>query len=314
MTATPRLDPARCAPSAQRRGDLRVGTAAPVAHWLLIERPGAWGRLALTESGLDPDVATRLAHRASAAGVRIQLIRRGRVAVRPSTSPSTDLAVPEPPTRRWAFVDSTRSPTRGIRWGEFADEAELLELAWDGTDGRPSTEPIFLVCTHGRHDACCALLGRPVLRALLERYPEQTWEISHVGGDRFSANLVVLPTGLYYGGLDPDSAPAVVEAYGRGLLEPEYLRGRCADPGPAQAAEHFAREYLGDQRIDAVHPVEVRPLGDATWRVRLSSTVSGNELTVEIREGRTEQAAQLTCQALRPSYARTYDLVTLRPD
>ena len=66
--------------------------------------------------------------------------------------------------------------------------------------------PILLVCTHGVHDTCCALRGRPVAAALAARWPGQVWECSHVGGDRFAPNVVVLPDGFYYGNLDPETA------------------------------------------------------------------------------------------------------------
>jgi hypothetical protein len=44
---------------------------------------------------------------------------------------------------------------------------ELLRLTWpDGGDWQPYDGPLYLVCTHGRHDRCCALRGRPVAKAL----------------------------------------------------------------------------------------------------------------------------------------------------
>ncbi|WP_218926810.1 sucrase ferredoxin, partial [Priestia megaterium] len=75
----------------------------------------------------------------------------------------------------------------------------------------PGYPPVILVCAHGRHDPCCAVRGLPVGRALGERWPEQVWECSHIGGDRFAANVVVAPDGVYYGGLDAKSAVATVE-------------------------------------------------------------------------------------------------------
>ena len=32
---------------------------------------------------------------------------------------------------------------------------------WDGSVGERGHRPVYLVCTHGGHDACCALRGRP---------------------------------------------------------------------------------------------------------------------------------------------------------
>ena len=103
-------------------------------------------------------------------------------------------------------------------------EQELLDLDLEALGaGRspglvPSDEVILCVCTHGRHDACCAEKGRPVAAALSEAYPEEAWEVSHIGGDRFAANLLVLPHGLYYGGVDAASAPRVAEATHDGRL------------------------------------------------------------------------------------------------
>ena len=126
----------------------------------------------------------------------------------------------------------------------FEDPLELLALdlaavsrgrAPDRCSGRASWEqvegPLYGVCTHGRHDACCAERGRPVCAALSELRPEQTWEVSHIGGDRFAANLVVLPEGLYYGHVEPES----VARPGR------PARGRAASTSPGSAGARPSR-------------------------------------------------------------------------
>ncbi len=87
-------------------------------------------------------------------------------------------------------------------------------------------EPVFLACTHGRHDTCCAERGRPVAAALSQTHPEVSWEVSHIGGDRFAGNVLVLPDGLYYGRVSPDTAPALVESHLSGHLTLDLLRGR----------------------------------------------------------------------------------------
>ena len=75
---------------------------------------------------------------------------------------------------------------------------------------RADADPLYLVCTHGRHDACCALRGRPVALELDRVRPGRVWETSHVGGDRFAANLLVLPTGEVYGRVLPFAASDLV--------------------------------------------------------------------------------------------------------
>lgn len=232
-------------------------------------------------------------------GVRIQVIRRPPERGRPARQ------------RRWAYVDSGSRTQPTSWWGEYAEDADLLGLALDGTQGTPSTNPILLVCTHARHDACCALYGRPVYTTLTEEYPEDTWETSHVGGDRFAANLVILPEGLYYGGLDGDSVSRVLIAHAKSLIEPSYYRGRSVHPVPTQAAEHFLREHLGEWRISAIAPIDLQPTDGARWVVRLAH-IDGAEFNVEVAASHTPALHRLTCSATHPAAARLFDLLSLR--
>ena len=304
MTAAPRPGPAgvadRCAPTAERRGDLLAGSAAPVPRWLLVEHRGPWGRDALTQSALDRAVARQLAARAARARVRVVLIRRPG---RPGTAaPGTD--------RRWAYVDS-RPGREGSWWGSWCTDQDLLEVPLERTPpGRPDPAPIYLVCTHGRHDACCAIRGRPVAATLAAARPAATWECSHVGGDRFAANLVVLPHGLYYGRLSPAAAVDVARRYETRRLDPGHLRGRSSLPAMVQAAQHHARQRLGDDRLDAFPPIAVDRLDAVTWQVELGREPA--PVTVVVRAG-TAGVAPLTCSARHPDPIRTFDLVEFRP-
>ena len=75
------------------------------------------------------------------------------------------------------------------------------------------------MCTNGRHDVCCAERGRPLYRALAEEFPEQTWECSHIGGDRFAGNAVCFPHGVYFGWLEPQDAPGTIRRYAQGAID-----------------------------------------------------------------------------------------------
>lgn len=295
----PKIDPGRCAPSARRRGDPLLATAAPVTGWLLIEAPGPWGRQALSESRFSADVAAGLLTSTGARGIRVQVIRR------PPDRSGPDRA------RRWAYVDSRPDREPASWWGEYGEDSELLDVALDGSDGLVSREPILLVCTHARHDACCALLGRPVFSALADAFPENTWETSHVGGDRFAANLVILAPGLYYGGLDADSALRVVTAHASGHIEAAYFRGRSTQPAPAQAADHYLRAHLAESRIDAVQILGVAQRGRSHWAVRLAHG-SGAQFEIEVTSTHSAAVPRLTCAATHSAAARRFDLTAIR--
>jgi hypothetical protein len=141
---------------------------------------------------------------------------------------------------------------------ELADPAELdaLDLPALGAGLRPRFgEPVrnlFLVCTNGKHNVCCARLGAPLARALRDGFGDAVWETTHLGGDRYSANMVCLPDGLYYGDLALADALTAARRYVRGEVWLERYRGRAGLPQPAQAAEHFLRAHSGTGSISAV--------------------------------------------------------------
>lgn len=271
------------------------GTAAPGAGFLLIEQPGGWGRQALTSSRLDPEVGRAVSARAIALGLRALLIRR----------PGRHRA---PARRRWAVV-SSRAGRETAWWGDFGADEELLSLPLDGSAGTPSELPFFLVCTHGRHDTCCAVEGRPVAAALERSRPGTAWECSHVGGDRFAANVVAMPHGLYYGRVTPEEAPALVDAHERGEVLPGLLRGSTTHTPAAQAAVAHARQVLGERRLDSLTPAGTIHLGDGRWQVRLRHSPRNLIATVQVTAA--ADAGYLTCHARGLAHAPHYDVVDL---
>ena len=291
-----RLDETRCSVRALARGDSPVATAPPAQRWLLIEQPGPWGRDALSESRFDADVVPGLARRSRAENVRLLLVRR----------PGDRLA---DSGRRWAYVDS-RPGREGLWWSTRAADADLLTAPWDGSVGVPATGSTYLVCTHGGHDACCALRGRPLARALPAPGPADVWECSHLGGDRFAANVLVLPHGFYYGQV-PDDGAEIVAAHARGQVALPWLRGRAGVAAPGQAAQHAARGELGLLGVDDLPVVSVRPLPGADGDVeRWSVTLAGpdGDVVAAVESHPSAEAGRLTCSATHPAHSRTWQV------
>ncbi len=136
--------------------------------------------------------------------------------------------------------------------------------------------------------------------------PKATWECSHVGGDRFAANVVALPHGLYYGRVTTTQVGDLVSAYERGRLLPALLRGRSSYSPPVQAAQQHAYAIHGEDRIDALPPVTVERLGDAAWRVRLRY---GDQLHDVVVRAERAAPARLTCSAMRDATTLVYRVV-----
>jgi hypothetical protein len=279
--------------AARARGDDLVATAPAAQRWLLIECRDAWPREALSVLG---DLAAEIVKRCAELHCRPALIRRyGRV----------DRERPQ----RWAMVD-TRPGHESTRWGELRSYHHLFDVLAGDDPGKACDEPLYLVCTHGRHDTCCAVYGRPVAAALAAMHPDRTWECSHVGGDRFAPNVVLLPHGLFYGQVPVARALELVQRYDEGLLVPRYLRGRGSLVQPVQAAQHYARAVGASYAVDGLRPLDVQELARDRWRVLLED--DGQQVTVEVAARPVTIDAALTCAAVRPGRIRQFELLEVR--
>jgi Sucrase/ferredoxin-like len=281
----------RCADVAEAAGDPMEGTAPPAQHWFLVEHPGPWAHYVLADPRLDRAAAVALDRWSRAQTGRVLLVRRPRRPVRASDP------------RRWFRVDS-RPGHEAIRTGLFTHERELADVVADPAAGDRGDGPLYLVCTHGRHDTCCAVRGRPLAAALAADQPDRTWEASHVGACRFAAAMVLLPHGVVLGAVPAADGPDVAAGYAAGLLPARGIRGRAALPPAVQAAQHHARIATGAYGVDALVPVDVRDAG-GSWHV----TFVDPEVTVVLRERRVDTDRPLTCAATRPGWLRVFDLI-----
>jgi hypothetical protein len=180
-----------------------------------------------------------------------------------------------------------------------------LGAGWEPDDSR-----YVLVCTNGRHDACCATFGRPLVRALrASRWADEVWECSHIGGDRFAGNIVLLPDSLYFGHCDGEQGERVLAAHDDGRLDLANFRGRSTFRMPEQAAEQFVRAETGLDALDAVRSVEA--LDDGRHRVTVSGPDGPAAYLVTIERTSTPSPTPLTCKGNPGASAPTFHLVEL---
>ena len=291
-----------CATLSRALSEPLYGTASRVRGWVLLEQPGPWGREAVTESRLDPDLGRALDRAAAAAHLRLLLIRRpGRGASQPHA----------------CFVAHT---SRGRRWLErrrLDDPAELLQLDMAAVVagerpgfGEEVAEPLYLVCTNGRHDRCCATYGRPLALALAAGHGELIWESSHVGGDRFAGNLVCLPDGHYFGRVGPADADRVVGLHRKGSIDLAHWRGCCTDPPVVQAAEWFARRRTGLLGVGDLDLLGRERLEGGVEAVRFGRP-GGGTLRLLLRATRSAAPRPLTDHSARPEVPVGFELLEL---
>jgi hypothetical protein len=255
-------------------------TASRIDHWLLVEYRGLWSSDALAGSGLSDQVKTRLR---ALAGER----------------PRTRLLFIRRPDRRGhdgfaVYVADSREGGERLGRLELRDHEELRALD-PFESAEPVEEPLFLVCTHGKHDRCCARYGRPLWDAVSEELDETSaWQCTHVGGDRFAGNLVVLPHGVYYGRVDRDDVGEVLDHQFSGQLALEHYRGRSCWPFAVQAAERRIRAEEGLTGLADLSLSSVRRDGGDRWTISFETRVGTREVDVAAELG---ELTQLTCNA-----------------
>jgi hypothetical protein len=230
-----------CSDASLEAGEEMIGTAPRVDYWLLVEYGQVWQSDALGASSIPTSVKERLTSIAqNTSNLRVELIKGG--------GEGEGLSF---------FV--ALSDERAPRLFKFSLDSysDLLDIdiphvlsSPDSYSAHALPSPLFLVCTHGTYDACCARLGLPLWRKLKAHGELCVWQATHVGGHRFAPNIVCLPHGIYYGRAFGEEALDLALGFKEGRLSLENLRGRSCHPREAQAAEYFLRRETGSTRID----------------------------------------------------------------
>ncbi|HZB41098.1 MAG TPA: sucrase ferredoxin [Ilumatobacter sp.] len=294
-------DSYRCADAADTRLEPMLATASQVRGWVLVEVRGAWGEDAIHCSALAEHVPPDWKDQLKRRHVRVVCIR-------------SHLRAQAEGVRLYAC--GVRRPGRGPAplWTRDVDSLVEVVAAMDdlrlhreeARGWRQVDDKVVLVCTNGRHDQCCANRGRPVIRALREtRWADRLWECSHIGGDRFAANVVVLPDSIYFGRVEPDSALPLLEAFDDGRIDLARFRGRTSLSLAEQAVEHFVRRELGIDALDAL-AIEGRD-EDGAFAVRVAERTA----RVRIRRRMVSVAEPLTCLGRPDQLVPSFSLVSI---
>ncbi|MFJ3672881.1 sucrase ferredoxin [Streptomyces sp. NPDC090106] len=273
-----------CASVSSDLGEPIAGTAATAKTWLLVEQPGPWGAHALTSSHLDPALGRGLERLAKGTGVRIALIRRpGRHADCGTATARRVYVAHTSPGNAWLHTTTLHDPRRLLDL-DFAALGRGDHRSFGAAlDGRPHTgAPLALVCTNGKRDRCCALLGRPLAAELAASGAEGVWEVTHLGGHRFSPTLLVLPYGYAYGRVDAPAVEEILRAVQHGRVVVDGCRGGSAWERPGQAAELAVRSAAHEDAADVLSVV--RTTGAAPhWEVTVAH-VDGRHWRVTVAQ------------------------------
>ena len=291
-----------CSVRSKEAAETTFGTASTGDAWLLLEYARPWGAKAFRESTLPKAVKVYLSGLLkSIPRSRVLLIKQTRTIKGPLS----------------LFVARSRESSSSILKYEFLEYEQLLDLdlASALAGGSPSgttpwEEPLFLVCTHGKRDKCCAKFGIPIYKTIQTQVGESSvWQCSHVGGDRFAANVICFPDGIFYGHVTEETAKLIVKEYDERRIVLTNFRGRSCYSFPVQAAEFFARRETGFRRIGDLKFLTYDPLKPNEWRVRFFSEVDAKVHQVSLRSHLSEFQNRLTCHSSEPQSVVQYSLI-----
>lgn len=243
-----------------------LGTAHQATGFLLISWPRRlWGRQHFQSRGLPADLIAELK--------RIQ--KEHRHFVRLVSSGADEEGV-----RVFAM------PSNHI--GDFASIAQVAPFLRD-TFGTPGAAPdfgswtprrggLFLICTNGARDRCCAKHGFSVFKAAkairdAEDLDLEVLQCTHLTGDRFAACALSLPSGDLYGRLRSENVAACIKDVVAGTVHHALFRGNSYLSEPDQVIDGLICQRFGG-----------RP-------ARVTSTVSPHDgrFDVTIHEGETRR-------------------------
>jgi hypothetical protein len=234
-----------------------MATAPRTDVWILLEYDKPWGAQALEQSDLPQAIKSYIHQQMDAIpNARFQFIRRG------GNIGGIDLFIAR---------SSVHSPRLyHFRLNSYEDLLgyDLAAIAADRSEYTLSDQKLFLVCTNGKKDLCCAQHGLPLYKTMSQMAPESVWQTTHIGGHRFAATLVCLPEGVYYGRVPIEQSAALIRAHHHGEMLLDYSRGWCAYDAPTQAADHFLRQETGEAALGAFECLGVEGMEPNRWRAQ----------------------------------------------
>lgn len=264
MTNQPQTSAPFCREVSLAAGEPAYGKALSAPAWLLLEYNGEWRARATEDNELPRKVQAWLEIQTAAVNGRLQFIKQKQGA-----DDEAELSF-------FVIIPDAKRP-RQYRF-PFRRYAELLTIdvaavaAADETGApQPYEELLYLVCTNGRRDRCCAKFGFPLYRELVDKVGTAVWETTHVGSHRFAPNIIAFPEGIYYSRLEIDEVDAFIAARRRDEIYLSRYRGRTAYPKPVQAAEYFLRRETGDRTLYGWSYQAQQQSADDAWRVAFTA-------------------------------------------
>lgn len=203
-----------CSVVSKTNGEDPIGTANPAGGWVIVEIPPPWTKASL------------MAH--PALSLVFQELHQGQGKLMPiAITPDSEYSTPgfvrlfhyQRPVTAFAQFDKQEYL---IPEGKLAALTKaLLDQPEELNHFEPYKQPThhireMMICTHGNIDVACSRFGYPIYQKLRQEYASsngqlRVWRCSHFGGHQFAPTLLDLPTGQFWGHLEPDVLDCLVQ-------------------------------------------------------------------------------------------------------
>ncbi len=233
----------KCSTNSRQNHEQWLGSASPAQVWIALSHPKPWGPSALASIDIGDQNRKHLTNIFSLySDSRIQIITQ-------TNSPEIVLffAVAfEHDQRLYRIPLTNYDNIRDLSWQDIIDNKPAYQKYLSPT-------PIYLICTNDQHDPCCGKWGQALFDQASST--ENLWQCSHLGGDRFAANVVSLPAGNYYRQVDEAALQSVITAEKQNTIYIDQFAGRsCYDRISQVAFHHLLRAYpktsINDWHLD----------------------------------------------------------------
>ncbi|HEY1096908.1 MAG TPA: sucrase ferredoxin [Alphaproteobacteria bacterium] len=289
-----------CGQLSRQYNEPLFGTASQFQSLFLLEYSAPWGEKALAESDIPQQVKIHLQLQMDGlTQPRLMLIRQNEK--------NTDGKI--------TFYAVNNNPAKPF-YNEFTlgSYEELLDFNLSETlqyRQNASHEPLYLVCTNGNKDKCCAKFGMTCYKQLLTRIPKhRVWQCTHVGGDRFAPNIVMAPQGAYFARLGTEQMDHFIDQTEQGLIDLTYYRGLCWYGKDVQSAEYYIRRETGLLNFADLEFVE-KSLADDFYKVIFRQRATDRVVTVQMIKQISDYEFFLTCQAVNKSKVEKFALIDI---
>jgi hypothetical protein len=297
MTETPFF----CSELTREAGTQQIGSAQTVKLWFLVEYPRAYGAQAVEDFWRDEFVGVDHKPLSAHPDSRFQMIKRKESEQKENFTLFVSVADELQP-RLYAF-----------RLQKYPDLLTLdipALLTNDSKyDAQRRSEPLYLICTNGKRDQCCAKYGVVFYREMLKCAGDSVWQSSHLAGHRFAATMAVFPHGLYYGQLSSSEAQTVVELSERSSVYYEKLRGRVCYSREAQIADYYLREATDTRSLAAFKLLEINKWDGGVWSARFQAVETDLVHHVEFAQSESAWETFTSCDADAPKRDTVYRLL-----